>query len=53
VYSIDLVGYGTTMFKPNSRIYQLFGYTSEMYEMIKKVELDPKAIIKAIEAIEI
>ena len=53
VYSIDLVGYGTTMFKPGNRVYQLFGYTAEMYEMVKRVELDPKAIIKAIEAIEI
>jgi hypothetical protein len=53
VYSIDLTGYGTTMFKPGNRIYQLFGYSAEMYEMVKRVELDPKAIIKAIEAIEI
>jgi hypothetical protein len=53
VYSIDLTGYGTTMFKPGNRVYQLFGYTAEMYEMVKRVELDPKAIIKAIEAIEI
>jgi hypothetical protein len=53
VYSIDIVGYGTTMFKPGDKVYQLFGYTAEMYELVKKVELDPKAIIKAIEAIEI
>ncbi len=53
VYSIDITGYGTTMFKPGNQVYQLYGYTAEMYEMVKRVELDPKAIIKAIEAIEI
>jgi hypothetical protein len=53
VYSIDMCGYGTTMFKPGNKVYALYGYTAEMYEMVKRVELDPKAIIKAIEAIEI
>jgi 60 kDa SS-A/Ro ribonucleoprotein len=53
VYSIDLVGYGTAMFKPGNKVYPLYGYSAEMYEMVKRVELDPKAIIKAIEAIEI
>jgi hypothetical protein len=53
VYMVDLCGYGTTMLKPGSNVYQLFGYSSEMFEMAKKVEIDPKAIIKEIEAIEI
>lgn len=51
VYTIDLCGYGTTMFKPNNKVYQLFGYSSEMYELAKRMEIDPKALIKAIEAI--
>jgi 60 kDa SS-A/Ro ribonucleoprotein len=53
VYSIDLVGYGNAMFKPGNKVYPIYGYSAEMYEMVKRVELDPKAIIKAIEAIEI
>jgi polyhydroxyalkanoate synthesis regulator phasin len=53
IYNIDIVGYGTTMFKPGEKRYQLFGYSSEIYELIKKVEVDPKALINAIEAIVI
>jgi 60 kDa SS-A/Ro ribonucleoprotein len=53
VYSVDISGYGTTMFKPGSRVYQIFGYSADIYELIKKVEIDPKALIKEIEAIEI
>jgi hypothetical protein len=53
VYTIDLCGYGTTMFKPGNKVYQLFGYSSEMYELAKRMEIDPKALIKEIEAIVI
>lgn len=53
VYCINIVGYGTTVIKPNSKVYQLFGYSSEMYELAKKVEIDPKVILKAIEDIRI
>lgn len=53
VYAVDITGYGTTMFKPGSKVYQIFGYSADIYELIKKVEIDPKALIKAIEAIEI
>ena len=53
IYSVDICGYGTTMFKPGSRVYSIFGYSADIYELIKKVEIDPKALIKEIEAIEI
>jgi len=54
VYSINICGYSTTMFKPTTqKLYQLAGYSSEMYELVKRVEIDPRAVIKAIEAIEI
>jgi len=53
IYAVDLTGYGTTMFKPGSKTYQIFGYGADIYELIKKVEIDPKALIKEIEAIEI
>jgi len=53
IYTIDLTGYGSTMFKPNNRVVQLFGYGADIYEMAKKVEMDPKTMIKEIEAIVI
>jgi hypothetical protein len=53
IYSVDLCGYGTTMFKPGSKVYGIYGYSSDIYELIKKVEIDPQALIKEIEAIEI
>jgi hypothetical protein len=53
LYSINLCGYSSTMFKPNSTTYQLFGYSADIYELIKKVEIDPKALLKEIEAIVI
>lgn len=53
VYAVDMCGYGTTMFKPNSKLYQILGYGSDIYELIKQVEIDPKALIKEIESIVI
>lgn len=53
IYAVDICGYGTSMFKPGDKSFQIFGYSADIYEMIKKVEIDPKAIIKEIEAIEI
>lgn len=53
VYTIDITGYGSTMFKPNKNVIQLFGYSADIYEMAKKVELDPRALLKEIEAIVI
>lgn len=53
VYAIDMCGYGTTMFKNNNKVFQLFGYSAEMFELAKKMEIDPKAILKEIEAIVI
>jgi len=53
IYSIDICGYGTTMFAPGSKLYKLFGYSSDIYELVKRVEIDPNVILTAIEAIEI
>jgi len=53
IYSIDLCGYGSTVFKPGEKVYQLFGYSSETYELIKRVEVDPKALLKDVESIVI
>ena len=53
IYSIDITGYGTTAFAPNKRVYSIFGYSSDIYELVKKVEIDPNALIKEIESIVI
>jgi 60 kDa SS-A/Ro ribonucleoprotein len=53
VYSVNMCGYGTTMFKPGNKVYSIFGYSADIYELVKKVEMDPKAILAEIEAIEI
>lgn len=53
IYSIDVCGYGTTMFKPNSKVYAIHGYSADIYEMAKKVEIDYNAVFSAIDEIEI
>jgi 60 kDa SS-A/Ro ribonucleoprotein len=53
VYSINLCGYGTTMFKPGGKVYSIFGYGADIYELIKKVEVDPNALIEEINKIKI
>ena len=53
IYTIDIQGYGSTMFKQEKRLCQLYGYGADIYEMAKKVELDPQALLKEIEAIVI
>lgn len=53
VYSINLCGYGTTMFKPGKNVHSIFGYGSDIYELVKKVEIDPNAIMSEIEKIVI
>lgn len=53
VYSVDITGYGTTMFKPDSRVYSIYGYSADIYEMMKKVEIDYNAVLTAINEIVI
>ena len=53
IYSLNPVGYSTTMFKPTNKLIQLFGYSADIYEYIKRAEIDPKAILKEIEKIKI
>ncbi len=53
IYTIDIQGYGTTMFKQSNKVIQLFGYGADIYEYVKKAEINPKALIEAINAIEI
>lgn len=53
IYSIDLCGYGDTMFKQSDKLINLYGYSSDIYESIKTSEIDPKAILKEIRKIVI
>lgn len=53
IYSINMCGYGTTMFKQNDKLINLFGYSSDIYEMVKTSELNPKAILDEIRKIKI
>lgn len=54
IYSIDMCGYGTTMANPNNpRVFALFGYSAEMVRVATQMEIDPKTLIKEIEAIRL
>jgi hypothetical protein len=54
IYSVDMVGYGTTMANPkNQKVFALFGYSAEMVRVATQMEIDPKVIIKEIEAIRL
>jgi 60 kDa SS-A/Ro ribonucleoprotein len=53
VYSINIAGYGTTSIKPGNKVYQLFGYSADIYELVKRVEVNPAVLIEEINKIEI
>jgi 60 kDa SS-A/Ro ribonucleoprotein len=53
IYSIQLNGYSTTMFKPGSKVYSIYGYGSDIYELVKRVEVNPSALIEEINKIKI
>lgn len=52
VYSWDLQGYGTLQF-PEHNIATLAGWSDKVFDIMKLVETDKKALVKKIEAIEI
>jgi hypothetical protein len=53
VYFINLTGYANTMLKAGNKVFRLQGYSSDIYELAKKVEIDPKVVIKEINAIQL
>ncbi len=54
IYNIHLCGYKSTILpKSEKKSYQLFGYGSDIYELAKKVEINPNEIIKEIEAVRL
>lgn len=54
IYNIHLSGYGDTVLpKSDNKVYQLFGYGSDIYELAKKVETNPEELIDEINKIEL
>ena len=54
IYIINVCGYGPTApIKSGDRVFRLFGYNQDLYDKIKQMEIDPEAIIAAINKIEI
>lgn len=54
VYCINLCGYANSMVNPNNKkVFQLFGYSSEVYEIVKKQEIDYNALLNEVKKINI
>jgi hypothetical protein len=54
IYSVDMCGYGTTMANPkNPKVFALYGYSAEMVRVATQMEIDPKTLIKEIEAVRL
>lgn len=41
------------MIKENTRVHRIYGYTADIYETAKRVEIDLEAVITEIEKIQI
>jgi hypothetical protein len=52
IFSFDLTGHGTLQF-PEPKIYALAGFTDAVLGVLKELERDPAALVKAIEAVEL
>lgn len=53
VFVINICGYAPTMIKENTRVHRIYGYTADIYETAKRVEIDLEAVITEIEKIQI
>ena len=51
VYSVDLRGYGTTVFKGN--VFKMAGWSDKIFNIMEMLEQDRNALISAIDAVEI
>lgn len=51
IYSIDLCGHGTSMFKQNDRLFPIAGYSAQIYETAKLYETDYNALLNEIRKI--
>lgn len=52
IFSFDLTGHGTIQF-PEAKVYALAGFTDAVLGVLKELEQDPAALVKAIEAVEL
>ena len=53
VFVINMCGYAPTMIKESTKVHRLYGYTADIYEAAKRVEIDLEAVIHEIEKIVI
>lgn len=51
-YNFDLAGYGTTMF-PTERVYELVGFSEKVFDIMKLLETDKRALINRINQVEL
>ena len=51
VYSVDLRGYGTTVFKDN--VFKIAGWSEKIFNIMELLEQDPKALMNEIENVEL
>lgn len=51
IYSFDLRGHGSLQF-PENKIFALAGFNEKVFDIMQVVEQEPKALVKAIEAVE-
>ena len=50
VYSFDLKGYGTLQFL-QERVYCLAGWSDRVFEMMQKLDRDPEALVRDVDAV--
>lgn len=53
IHSLDLAGYGTSMFAPNNNVAKYAGFSEKVFTLMAQAEEDPKALVNEIEAVEI
>lgn len=53
IYFINVCGYSSVTMKEGPKVFRLFGYSADIYEKIKSMEIDANAVIKAIKEIVI
>jgi len=52
LYTVDLAGNGSAQF-PDNQVYALTGFSDKMFEVMKMLEVDKKALMNDIEKIEL
>jgi hypothetical protein len=52
VHSVDLVGYGTSMFNADGKLATYAGFSEKMFTLMAQAEQDPNILVSMIEAVE-